>query len=115
MGHFLACKPNIDEPGVAQLFVDEILCLHSLPKSVVTDRGTPFLNSFDAALVQMLGTSHANSTAYHPETDGQTERVNRMLGEMPRHHSNNRYDDWNLPLPLCEFAQNNAYNRASLQ
>ena len=81
MAHFLACKKSIDGPGVAALFVDRIWSQHGLPKFVVTDHGTQFLNSFNKALTQMLGTRHAVSSAYHPETDGQTERVNRILNE----------------------------------
>ena len=113
MAHFLPCKKTIDGAGVAALFVDRIWSLHGLPKSVVTDRGTQFLNSFNKALTKLVGTKHAVSTAYHPQTDGQTERVNRILNEMLRHYTNARYDDWDLQLPLCEFAHNNASSRAT--
>ena len=82
--------------------------MHGFPKSIVTDRGTQFLNAFNKALVALIGTRHAVSSAYHPETDGQTERVNRVLSEMLRHYTNARYDEWDLQLPLCEFAHNNA-------
>ena len=113
MAHFLACKKTIDGPGVAALFVDRIWSMHGLPKSIVTDRGTQFLNAFNKALTTLVGTRHAVSTAYHPETDGQTERVNRVLNEMLRHYTNKRYDDWDLQLPLCEFAHNNARSSAT--
>ena len=113
MAHFLPCKKSIDGPGVAALYVDKVWSIHGLPKSVVTDRGTQFLNAFNAALTKMLGTRHAVSSAYHPETDGQTERVNRILNEMLRHYTNARYDDWDLQLPLCEFAHNNARSSAT--
>ncbi|KAK9791591.1 hypothetical protein WJX73_008219 [Symbiochloris irregularis] len=113
MAHFLPCKSDIDGPGVAQLFVDRIWSLHGLPKSVVTDRGRQFLNEFNTALCQLIGTKHAVSSAYHPETDGQTERVNRVLGEMLRHYTNWKYDDWDLQLPLVEFAHNNARSTAT--
>ncbi len=112
MAHFLPCKTNINGPALAQLFLDRIYSLHGLPKSVVTDRGTQFLNSFNTALCSLLGTRHAVSSAYHPETDGQTERINRVLGEMLRHYTNLQYDDWDLHLPLCEFAHNNSYSSA---
>ena len=113
MAHFLPCKKSIDGPGVAALFVDRIWSIHGLPKSVVTDRGTQFLNAFNKALTKMLGTRHAVSSAYHPETDGQTERVNRVLNEMLRHYTIARYDDWDLQLPLCAFAHNNARSSAT--
>ena len=113
MAHFLPCKKSIDGPGVAALFVDKVWSMHGLPKSIVTDRGTQFLNSFNKALTKLIGTRHAVSSAYHPETDGQTERVNRILNEMLRHYTNARYDDWDLQLPLCEFAHNNARSSAT--
>lgn len=113
MAHFLPCKSSIDGPGVAQLFVERIWSLHGLPASVVTDRGRQFLNEFNAALCKLIGTQHAVSSAYHPETDGQTERVNRILGEMLRHYTNWKYDNWDLNLPLVEFAHNNAPSSAT--
>ena len=113
MAHFLPCKSNIDGTGVAELFVERIWSLHGLPTSVVTDRGSPFLNAFNTAVCKLIGTKHAVSSAYHPETDGQTERVNRILGEMLRHFTNWRYDDWDLQLPLVEFAHNNAPSSAT--
>ena len=73
MAHFLPCKKSIDGPGVAALFTERIWSLHDLPKSVVADRGTQFLNAFNKALTKMLGTRHPVSSAYHPESDGQTE------------------------------------------
>ena len=113
MAHFLACKSNITARQTAQLFVDRVWSLHGLPKSVVTDRGRQFLNSFNAALLKLVGTKHNCSSAYHPESDGQTERVNRILGEMLRHFTNLKYTDWDDYLPLVEFAHNNAPTTAT--
>ena len=79
-----------------------------LPKSVVTDRGTHFLNGINTALCRLLGTKHAVSSAHHPETDNQTERVNRVLCEMLRHFTNSKHDDGDKQLPFCESAHNNA-------
>lgn len=110
MARFLACRSNIDAQGVAELFVHRIYALHGLPKSIVTDRGTQFLNEWNTTLLRLLGTKHFCSTAFHPETDGQTERVNRILLEMLRHYTNARQDDWDMHLPLVEFAHNNAYS-----
>ena len=113
MAHFLPCKTNISGQGAAQLYAERIWSLHGLPRSVVTDRGTPFLNAFNAALTKLLGTRHAVSSAYHPETDGQTERINRILCEMLRHYMNNRYDHWDVQLPFVEFAHNNVPSSAT--
>ena len=107
MAHFLPCKSTIDGPGTARLFIDRIWSLHGLPKSIVTDRGTQFLNAFNAEVLKLVGTKHAATSSYHPESDGQTERVNRVLTEMLRHYVNLRYDDWDMHLPLVEFAHNN--------
>ena len=113
MAHFLPCKSNITGQQTAQLFVDRIWSLHGLPKSVVTDRGRQFLNKFNSALCKLIGTQHNCSSAYHPESDGQTERINRVLGEMLRHFTNFKYDNWDLQLPLVEFAHNNAPTTAT--
>ena len=113
MAHFLPCKSSIKASEVARLFVDRVWCLHGLPKSIVTDRGTQFLNDFNGAILRIIGTKHAVTSAYHPESDGQTERVNRVLGEMLRHYTNLRYDDWDLQLPLVEFAHNNRPSSAT--
>ena len=115
MAHFLPCKTTITGPEVARLFVDRIWSLHGLPKSIVTDRGTNFLNEWNSSLLKLLGTRHCVTSSYHPESDGQTERVNRVLCEMLRHYVNHRYDDWDLHLPIVEFAHNNAYSSATDQ
>ena len=113
MAHFLACKSNITARQTAQLFVDRVWSLHGLPKTVVTDRGAQFLNKFNHAVCSLIGTKHQCTSAYHPESDGQTERINRILGEMLRHFTNLKYDNWDQHLPLVEFAHNNAPTSAT--
>lgn len=113
MAHFLACKSSITAQQTSQLFVDRVWSLHGLPKSIVTDRGRQFLNKFNTALLKLIGTKHNCTSAYHPESDGQTERVNRILGEMLRHFTNLKYTDWDQYLPLVEFAHNNAPTTAT--
>ena len=110
MAHFLPCKTDIDAKGVAELFVERVWSLHGLPKSIVTDRGTQFVNQWNAALLRLIGTKHCVSSAYHPESDGQTERTNRVLCEMLRHYVNAKHDNWDKLLPVVEFAHNNAYS-----
>ena len=113
MAHFLPCTTDIDAGGVADLFVSRIWSLHGLPKTIVTDRGTQFLNQWNAALLRLIGTRHCLTSAYHPESDGQTERTNRVLCEMLRHYVNAKHDDWDKLLPVVEFAHNNAYSTAT--
>ena len=110
MGHFVPCKSDITGPQLAELYVSNIFRLHGLPKSIVTDRGTQFLNEWNAALMKLVGTKHCVTSSYHPQSDGQTERTNRVLCEMLRQYVNARYDNWDELLPVVEFAHNNAYS-----
>ena len=113
MAHFLPCRSDMTGPEVAELFVNRVWALHGLPLSVVTDRGPNFLNEWNTALLKLVGTKHYKSSAYHPESDGQTERANRVLGEMLRHYVGQEYDDWDKYLPMLEFAHNNAHSSAT--
>ncbi|KAG3136114.1 hypothetical protein PI124_g22501 [Phytophthora idaei] len=89
---------TIDGEGTALLFLDQVFRQHGLPEEIVSDRGPRFTARFWKSLFQVLGTRLDMSTADHPQTDGQTERVNRA--EAPRR--------WSEVLPLVEFALNNA-------
>ena len=116
MAHFLPCKQTITAEQLARLLEARIFSLHGMPKSIVSDRGPQFMNAWISALYKRLGTKQSPSTAYHPESDGQTERVNRVLSEMLRHFVNkSTYDNWDENLPLAEFAHNNAKSSATGQ
>ena len=67
----------------------------------------------NAALLKLVGTKHHKSSAYRPDSDGQTERTNRVLGEMLRHYVGQQYDDWDKFLPMLEFAHVNAHSTAA--
>ena len=114
MAHFLPCTQNITAEQLARLLEARIFAVHGMPKSIVSDRGPQFMNAWISDLYKRLGTKQTPSTAYHPETDGQTERVNRVLSEMLRHFVNkSTYDNWDENLPLAEFAHNNAKSSAT--
>ncbi|CAA7028462.1 unnamed protein product [Microthlaspi erraticum] len=113
MAHFIPCKRTTDAVKVAQLFFQEIYRLHGLPTSIVSDRDKRFLSHFWRSLWKMLHTSLDMSTAYHPQTDGQTEVTNRALGNMLRCLVGENIRSWESRLCQAEFAHNHATNRSS--
>jgi transposase InsO family protein len=74
--HFLPVKTNYRPSQYAEKYIAEIVRLHDIPKTIVSDKGSQFTTHFWEHLHKGLGTSLIRSTAYHPQTDGQTERVN---------------------------------------
>ena len=82
--------------------------LHGLPSKLITDRDPRFTGSFMTELAKLMGTRQALSTAFHPCTDGTTERKHRTIQQMLRHFVCSSHDDWDRILPAAEFAVNNA-------
>ena len=113
MAHFLPCNQSYDASKVAKLFLDEIVRIHGLPKTIVSDRDVRFTSYFWKTLWHMLGTKLKFSTAYHPQTDGQTEVVNRSLGSLLRCLVGENIKNWDLLLPKAEFAYNSSVNRTT--
>ena len=84
MAHFLPCSQTYDASKVAKLFLNEVVRLHGLPRTIVSDRDVRFTSYFWKTLCHLLGTKLKFSISYHPQTDGQTEVVNRSLGNLLR-------------------------------
>ncbi|GMF34441.1 unnamed protein product [Phytophthora fragariaefolia] len=107
MVHLTPVSDTVTAAETAAHFVDCVLRHHGLPELVVSDRDPRFTSAFWTALFQLLGTKMLMSTAAHPETDGQPERVNRVLEDVLRSYATS-FTSWSKCLPLAEFALNNA-------
>ena len=112
--HFVPVKTTATSAMLADVYMARIVCLHGVPKKIVSDRGTQFTSKFWKKVHEALGTQLNFSTAYHPQTDGQTERVNQILEDMLRACALTYKRSWDKSLPFAEFAYNNSY-QASLQ
>jgi hypothetical protein len=82
VAHFIPVKTTYNSAVLAELYMARIVCLHGVPKKIVSDRGTQFTSHFWQQLHEALGTQLKFSSAYHPQTDGQTERTNQILEDM---------------------------------
>jgi len=110
--HFILTHTTVTVEGAAQLFLHYVWKLHGLPKRVVSDRGPQFVASFTKELYRLLGIRISSSTAWHPQMDGQTERVNQELDQFLCLFVNKRQDDWYDLLPIAEFQHNNHVHSA---
>jgi len=106
--YFRPTTTKVDAPGVAHLLIDTVVPLHGIPQVLVSDRDPRFVSCFWKSLFEICGTSLNVSTAYHPETDGQTERTNRTLEQILRAYVGYKQNDWDKHLRLAEFAYNNS-------
>lgn len=84
MAHFVPCKCIDDASYIAGLIFKEVVRIHGLPLRIVSDRDTKFVSHFWQTLWKKLGTKHSFSSAYHPQSDGQTKVVNRSVGNLLR-------------------------------
>jgi hypothetical protein len=113
MAHFVACHTTHDAVNIANLYFKEIVRLHGVPKSMVSDRDTKFLSHFWLTLWKKMGTQLKFSTSSHPQTDGQTEVTNRTLGTLLRVLIKKNIKQWEELLPHAEFAYNRAPHKTT--
>jgi hypothetical protein len=113
--HFIPTTEELSSVGQAKLYLENVWKLHGLPQSIISDRGPTFASSIMKELNETLGIKTKLSTAYHPQTDGQTERVNQEIEQYLRMFINHRQDDWQEWLPLAEFAYNNKVHVSTQQ
>ena len=113
MAHFIATISNVTAEEAAQLYCRHIWKLHGLPVDTVFDRGLQFISQFTRHLLKRLDIQGNRSTAYHPQSDEQTEPVNQTLEQYLWIYCDYQQDDWHQLLPLAEFVYNNTQNSST--
>ncbi|KAJ9519599.1 hypothetical protein QJQ45_013387 [Haematococcus lacustris] len=112
MVHFVPCRESMNAESFARLFIDNVFKHYGVPREIISDRGSHFTAHFWASIMTILGVKECKSSAYHPQSDGQTERYNRTLEEMLRHYISPAQSDWPFFLSLAEFAVNNSWQES---
>ncbi|CAJ0934476.1 unnamed protein product [Ranitomeya imitator] len=113
MSHFIALPGLPSAPELTKIFLHQVFRLHGFPHHIVSDRGVQFTSHFWRALCSLLKVNLDFSSAYHPQSNGQVERVNQVLTTYLRHFSNAHQDDWVSLLPWAEFSYNNLPSESS--
>ena len=108
MAHFIPTTTSVTSEGIARLFYEHVFSKHGTPTDIVSDRGSTFTSDFFTSLGKILNIRLNFSTPYHPQTDGQTERVNQILEQYLRTYVNYEQNNWTELLPIAEFSYNNA-------
>jgi len=103
---FLPCKETIDSEGVAQLYLMHVLLHYGLPKKIISDRDPHFTSRFGKELCQLLDICQNISMAYHPQTDGASERTNQTLKQYLRLFCGTQQNNWHTWLPLAQYTKN---------
>ncbi|KAG3047218.1 hypothetical protein PC122_g24163 [Phytophthora cactorum] len=112
MVHLAAVPAEVTAVQTARRFVDMVFKHHEMPLDIVSDRDPCFTARFWQEVFTLLGTQLSMSTADHPQTDGQTERVNRVLGDLLKSYAHS-FQQWSDCLPMAEFAINNSVHAST--
>jgi transposase InsO family protein len=110
--HFIPVHTNYNIQKCAGIYIARVLCLHGVPKMIISDRGSQFVAHFWEQLHASLGTHLIHSSAYHPQTDSQTEQVNQILEDMLRACVLEHQGSWDQNLPWAEFSYNKSYQES---
>ena len=113
--HFIPTTETLTAPDLALLFLNHVFKHHGLPESIVSDRGSIFISQFWRELMRLIDVKLKPSTAYHPQTDGLTERTNQTLETYLCAYCSYQQDDWVDYLALAEFSFNNLENSSTRQ
>jgi hypothetical protein len=109
LAHFIPVSTKYRVEKYVEIYIARVLCLHGVPKAIVSDRGSQFVARLWEQLHASLGTHLMHSLAYHQQTDDQTERVNPILEDMLRACVIEYHGSWDKNLPWAEFSYNNSY------
>ena len=109
LAHFLRVRTDYSLDKLAELYIREIVWLHGILILIISDRDPRFTSRFWGKLQEALGTRLNFNTAFHPETDGQSERVIQMLEDMLRNCVIDYEGSWDRTIPLVEFVYNNNF------
>ena len=112
MAHFIALEQNATAKDVADVFSRKVWQLHGVPTEIIADMDAKFSGEFRESLCKSLNIKRRMSTAYHPQTDGQTERTNQVLEDYLRYFVNYDHNDWYQLLPIAEHAYNKSVTNA---
>lgn len=112
--HCFAIKEKISSQETAALFFERIVTLHGLPSKIISDRDTRFTSNFWRELMRIVGVQQNMSTSFHPQTDGQSERMNRIIEDTLRCYIQ-RQNEWEKWLPYVEIAINNSQSSTTGQ
>jgi hypothetical protein len=103
---FIPCNKTIDGEGVTTLYMRHLLPLFGIPKCIISDRDPRFTGHFTKAVCKATGIKQNLSTAFHPRTDRQSERMNLWIEVYLRNFINGRQNNWSELLPIAEFTHN---------
>ena len=110
---FVPFRHSCTTEQLARVFLDRIIRHHGIPESIISDREKLFTSNYWTTLLAAIGTKKKLSTAYHPQTDGQTERRNQTMETYLRIYCNQQQDNWVSLLPMAEIAYNNKLSEAT--